>query len=69
MNSWGSPGDAPGEFHEPIGIAVAHDKVFVSDAGNNRIQVFDKTGGFLHRFGQGRQWRWRTGPTDAHLCS
>ena len=53
MNSWGSPGNTPGEFHEPIGIAVAQGKVFVSDAGNNRIQVFDENGGFLRQFGRG----------------
>ena len=53
INTWGSPGNTPGEFHEPIGIAVVHDKVFVSDAGNNRIQVFDKNGGFLRQFGRG----------------
>ena len=48
---WGSPGSGPGEFREPIGIAVAGDEVFVSDAGNNRIQVFDLNGRFLRSFG------------------
>ena len=50
--TWGRPGDAPGEFSEPIGIAVSRDEVFVSDAGNNRIQVFDKSGALLRQFGQ-----------------
>ncbi len=39
--AWGETGSGLGQFFEPIGIAVAGDKVFVSEAGNNRIQVFD----------------------------
>ena len=52
INSWGSPGNTPGEFHDPIGIALAQNMVFVSDTGNNRIQVFDNHGRFLRQFGQ-----------------
>ena len=38
---WGEEGDDPGQFNDPIGIAVTNSEVFVSDARNSRIQVFD----------------------------
>ncbi|MGH7564169.1 MAG: 6-bladed beta-propeller [Gemmatimonadota bacterium] len=50
--AWGGPGSGPGQFNHPIGIAIAGDEVFVSDAGNDRIQVFDREGRFLRQFGQ-----------------
>lgn len=43
-HSWGEPGVKPGQFHDPMGIAVSGDEVFVSDARNGRIQVFDYDG-------------------------
>ena len=40
VTSWGESGSAPGELHQPIGIAVALDAtVFVADTGNDRIQL------------------------------
>ncbi len=51
IGGWGRPGSGPGEFREPIGIAIAENKVFVSDAGNHRIQVFDLRGNFLYLIG------------------
>jgi len=50
-SAWGSRGEQAGQFIEPVGIAIAGGEVFVSDAGNNRIQVFDLGGGFLRSFG------------------
>ena len=50
--SWGESGSGPGQFNQPIGIVVVGDEVFVSDAGNNRIQVFDQEGNFLREFGE-----------------
>ncbi len=38
--SWGQPGSAPGQFHDPTGIAIQGNEVFVADARNGRIQVF-----------------------------
>ena len=49
---WGEEGSGPGQFSNPIGIAIAGDEVFVSDAGNNRIQVFSLQGKFLRMFGR-----------------
>ena len=53
VQSWGGPGTSDGRFNEPTGIAVGADEVFVSDARNRRIQVFDKQGRFLRAFNEG----------------
>ncbi|MEX2472657.1 MAG: hypothetical protein WEA34_10780, partial [Gemmatimonadota bacterium] len=46
--SWGGTGSGPGEFDGPIGIAVdGAGFVYVSDAGNNRIQKFTADGRFV----------------------
>lgn len=38
-------GDAPGQFRRPKGIAVGTDgKIYVSDTGNRRVQVFNPNG-------------------------
>lgn len=50
--SWGGKGNEPGQFDDPTGIAVTSTEVFVADARNNRIQVFNKEGNFLRAFGQ-----------------
>ncbi len=50
-NSWGQKGDANGEFNEPTGIALSKEEIFVSDARNARIQVFDYSGNFKRTFG------------------
>lgn len=52
VRAWGKSGSVPGQFNQPIGIAIAGDEIFISDAGNNRIQIFDRQGGFLRAFGQ-----------------
>lgn len=42
---WGSHGDAPGQFNRPQNLALdERDRVWVADACNHRIQVFDATG-------------------------
>ena len=40
LGVWGNtPGSGPGQFDHPEGLAVdGHDNVYVSDAGNSRIQ-------------------------------
>src|SRR5262249_24180046 len=46
--SWGEPGDGPGQFNVPHGIAVDRDeRVYVADRENNRIQVFTSHGELL----------------------
>jgi DNA-binding beta-propeller fold protein YncE len=45
VRSWGFRGVAPGQFREVHGIAIdAQGMVYVADAGNRRIQVFDGDG-------------------------
>lgn len=51
VKAWGEMGSAPGQFRDPTGIAVAGDEVFVADARNGRIQVFDLDGNFKRAFG------------------
>jgi DNA-binding beta-propeller fold protein YncE len=47
LKSWGSRGTETGQFNIVHGIAVdAQGNVYVADAGNKRIQVFDGDGNF-----------------------
>ncbi len=63
--SWGESGSGPGQFDAPIGIVIHGDEVFVSDSGNNRIQVFNREGEYLRSSGKegdsagdlDRRWR------------
>ncbi len=48
---WGEKGNGPAQFNDSTGIAITADAVFVADARNNRIQVFDKQGTFKRAFG------------------
>jgi len=50
--AWGSKGSGPGQFRDPTGLAVAGNEVFVADARNGRIQVFDFNGKFKREFGK-----------------
>ena len=51
VKTWGGKGSGPGQFHDPIGIAVSDSEVFVADSRNGRIQVFDFDGNFKRQFG------------------
>lgn len=42
---WGGHGYEPGQFMRPQGLAIdEQDRIWVADAGNHRIQVFDTEG-------------------------
>lgn len=44
-DTWGEPGNEPGQFREPIGLAIAGTgEVFVGEAGRRRIQIFSQKG-------------------------
>jgi DNA-binding beta-propeller fold protein YncE len=46
--SFGEPGDGPGQFNLPHGIALdAKQRIYVADRENSRIQVFTAAGQFL----------------------
>jgi DNA-binding beta-propeller fold protein YncE len=44
ITKYGSWGTSPGQMRNPMGIAVdpEGDKIYISDNGNNRVQVFNK---------------------------
>lgn len=49
---WGTVGTEPGQFNHPRGVAVGPEgNVYVVDSDNNRVQVFDPSGNFLHEWG------------------
>ena len=51
LHSWGEPGDGPGEFNLPHAIAVdRHDRVYVADRENSRVQIFDTDRNYLSVF-------------------
>ena len=51
VRSWGQTGTANGQFRQPRAIAVeSQGLVYVADAGNRRIQVFDGDGNFKTKF-------------------
>ncbi|MGB7294781.1 MAG: 6-bladed beta-propeller [Candidatus Aminicenantales bacterium] len=47
---FGRKGQGPGEFHRPSGLDIQGAHVYVADAGNRRIQILDKRGGYLAGF-------------------
>ena len=48
--NWGSGGSGDGQFNEPSGITIGGGNVFVTDANNDRVQVFDLEGKFIRQF-------------------
>lgn len=40
------------QFDKPMAVTTAHGRIYVSDANNARIQVFDNGGDFLFTFGE-----------------
>ena len=52
LMSFGRPGGGPGEFTTPHAVWVdLQDRVLVADRENDRVQLFDRAGGYLE------QWR------------
>ena len=55
VRSFGRKGQNNGEFRFPKGIAFdSHDNIVVVDCWNHRLQVFDRNGNFLSKFGEQR---------------
>ena len=49
----GAEGTGPGQFTQPMGVAVTADAVYVADTGNNRVQKLDLDGTHLASFASG----------------
>lgn len=48
LYSWGEEGDGPGQFSMVHGVRIdKHDRVWICDRENRRIQIFDTDGKFL----------------------
>lgn len=53
LKQWGKTGSGDGELDYPGGIAVSSDgRVYVADQTNRRVQVFDREGHFLFKWGE-----------------
>lgn len=51
-DEFGDSGSGEGDFNDPFGIAIDEDGfVYVTDTGNERVQIFDQNGGFEDEFG------------------
>lgn len=49
--SWGEPGDGPGQFQIPHGIAIDHNgHVYVADRENSRVQIFSADGQYRNEW-------------------
>ena len=59
QSSWGGDGTGPGEFSTPHAVCVLADgRVLVADRENDRVQLFDRAGGYLG------EWRGFYHPMD-----
>jgi DNA-binding beta-propeller fold protein YncE len=60
--SWGAPGDGPGQFNLPHGIAVdRRGQVYVADRENSRVQLFSRDGEYRGA------WDWPNRPCDLFI--
>ena len=52
ISNYGTTGSGNGEFNYPKGITIGKDgNLFVADYDNKRVQVLDKNGSFVRKFG------------------
>jgi sugar lactone lactonase YvrE len=64
LQSWGEPGEGPGQFNLPHSVWVHTDgRVFVCDRENDRVQIFSPTGEYLS------SWTNVTRPADLAIDS
>lgn len=59
--TFGKEGNADGEFYYPTDVQITQDKIWVADAYNNRLQVFDKKGNHLNTIGVDQKMNAATG--------
>jgi DNA-binding beta-propeller fold protein YncE len=54
LRCWGSEGTEPGQFQRARALALGPDgNLYVADACNHRIQVFDRDGNLIRHWGEG----------------
>ena len=51
LREWGSAGAGDGQFNVPISVAVHGNEIYVTDSGNKRVQVFERSGRFRRKWG------------------
>lgn len=51
IKHFGGNGSADGLFSNPWGVEAYQGEIYITDYGNNRIQVFDADGKFVRKFG------------------
>ncbi len=51
--AFGAVGTGPGEFQRCAGVSWYNGRLFVADASNGRVQVFDEEGRFIEVLGEG----------------
>ncbi|MFC7356658.1 NHL repeat-containing protein [Jejudonia soesokkakensis] len=59
--SFGKEGKAEGDFYYPTDVQITKDAIWVADAYNNRVQVFDKSGNFQKVIGVDQKMNAATG--------
>ncbi len=59
--TFGSKGTTDGAFTYPTDVQLAHDKIWVADAYNHRVQVFDFAAKHLFTFGMAEKMNAATG--------
>src|SRR5579859_494827 len=50
LYAFGNFGTGNGQFTQPWGVAVRQNEIYVTDYGNNRVQVFNLDGTYLKQF-------------------
>lgn len=59
--TFGKEGNADGDFYYPTDVQITKDKIWVADAYNNRLQVFDKQGNHINTIGVNQKMNAATG--------
>ena len=59
--SFGKEGNKEGQFYYPTDVQITETAIWVADAYNHRIQVFDKTGNFIKAMGKDQKMNAATG--------
>ncbi len=59
--SFGEEGRGEGAFYYPTDVQITEDNIWVADAYNNRVQVFDKKGNFIRILGADQKMNAATG--------